>query len=206
MLKTSPWCQSIRTTHELITYSEARSLIPPLKYSSLKAMGSSQFFEHELPILAAWSLRINAVLSFTITGVSWTNGPKSRFNNTVNVFPFHLVLVPWCTESLQSPEDNPPSHSLLACRPGSTSSEPFHPSQKLSQALIPRDMPGSFRFIFTDSPYLVSCLLHISHRIVHCLFMCLSAPLSWILPESRGFILADLWYLTKSLVQSLCSE
>ena len=104
MLKTSPWCQSIRTMHELITYSEARSLTPPLKYSSLKAMGSSQFFEHELPILVAWSLRINAVLSFTITCVSWTNGPKSSFNNTVNVFPFHLV--PWHTESLQSPEDN----------------------------------------------------------------------------------------------------
>ena len=80
------------------------------------------------------------------------NGPKSRFNNIVNIFPFHPVLVPWHTESLQSPEDGPPSHSLPAWLPGSTSSEPSHPSQKLSQALIPRDMAGSFRLVPTDSP------------------------------------------------------
>lgn len=165
-------------------------------------MGSS-CFEHELPILIAWSLRINAVLSFTITCVSWTNGPKSRFNNCQRSSPSTPSLCPDTQKAYSRLKTASPSHSPpgLATWP-LPPLELSHPSQKLSQAPIPRTWQDPSDWS-PRTPYLVLCLLHISHRIVHCLFMCLSAPLSWILPESRGFTLVDLWYLTKSLAQSL---
>ena len=49
---------------------ETLTLNVAFKNTSLKHIGEFGSFEHELPVLLAWCLAVNTVLSFMTTGVS----------------------------------------------------------------------------------------------------------------------------------------